>query len=64
MSTTPPADAPFADAVAAVRARRSAEELKGRRPPSGQAFLRSGMEQRRRFERRYLAPYPAPDLWL
>jgi error-prone DNA polymerase len=48
-----PADAPVADAVAAVRARRSAEELEGWRPPSGQAFLRSGMEQRRRFERRY-----------
>ncbi|HEY3465496.1 MAG TPA: error-prone DNA polymerase [Amycolatopsis sp.] len=48
-----PADAPVADALAAVRARRSTEELDGWRPPSGQAFLRSGMEQRRRFERRY-----------
>lgn len=48
-----PGDAPVADAVAAVRARRSTEELEGWRPPSGQAFLRSGMEQRRRFERRY-----------
>ncbi|GLY34284.1 error-prone DNA polymerase [Amycolatopsis sp. NBRC 101858] len=48
-----PEDAVVADMVAAVRARRSAEELEGWRPPSGQAFLRSGMEQRRRFERRY-----------
>ncbi|WIY06507.1 error-prone DNA polymerase [Amycolatopsis mongoliensis] len=48
-----PEDAAVADLVAAVRARRSAEELEGWRPPSGQAFLRSGMEQRRRFERRY-----------
>ncbi|MEA5367155.1 error-prone DNA polymerase [Amycolatopsis sp., V23-08] len=48
-----PGDAPVADAVAAVRARRAAEDLEGWRPPSGQAFLRSGMEQRRRFERRY-----------
>ncbi|MDQ7803584.1 error-prone DNA polymerase [Amycolatopsis sp. A133] len=48
-----PEDAVVADAVAAVRARRSAEDLEGWRPPSGQAFLRSGMEQRRRFERRY-----------
>ncbi|MEV6832344.1 error-prone DNA polymerase [Amycolatopsis sp. NPDC051102] len=48
-----PDDAGVAAAVAAVRARRSAEELEGWRPPSGQAFLRSGMEQRRLFERRY-----------
>ncbi|WP_329056070.1 error-prone DNA polymerase [Amycolatopsis sp. NBC_01488] len=48
-----PEDAVVADMVAAVRARRSAEDLEGWRPPSGQAFLRSGMEQRRRFERRY-----------
>ncbi len=48
-----PEDAVVADLVAAVRARRSAEDLEGWRPPSGQAFLRSGMEQRRRFERRY-----------
>jgi error-prone DNA polymerase len=48
-----PEDAVVADMVAAVRARRPAEELEGWRPPSGQAFLRSGMEQRRRFERRY-----------
>ncbi|SEB47100.1 error-prone DNA polymerase, DnaE-like [Amycolatopsis tolypomycina] len=48
-----PGDAAVADALAAVRARRSTEELEGWRPPSGQAFLRSGMEQRRRFERRY-----------
>ncbi|MCR6485598.1 error-prone DNA polymerase [Amycolatopsis sp. OK19-0408] len=48
-----PDDAVVADMVAAVRARRSAEDLEGWRPPSGQAFLRSGMEQRRRFERRY-----------
>ncbi|WP_410673874.1 error-prone DNA polymerase [Amycolatopsis sp. cmx-4-68] len=48
-----PEDAVVADMVAAVRARRSAEDLDGWRPPSGQAFLRSGMEQRRRFERRY-----------
>ncbi|MEU0529121.1 error-prone DNA polymerase [Amycolatopsis tolypomycina] len=46
-------DAVVADMVAAVRARRPGEELEGWRPPSGQAFLRSGMEQRRRFERRY-----------
>ncbi|MGW5718419.1 error-prone DNA polymerase [Amycolatopsis sp. NPDC003865] len=48
-----PEDAVVADMVAAVRARRSAEDLEAWRPPSGQAFLRSGMEQRRRFERRY-----------
>ncbi|MEV6876713.1 error-prone DNA polymerase [Amycolatopsis sp. NPDC051128] len=48
-----PDDAVVADVVAAVRARRPAEDLEGWRPPSGQAFLRSGMEQRRRFERRY-----------
>ncbi|MGW4063211.1 error-prone DNA polymerase [Amycolatopsis sp. NPDC004747] len=48
-----PEDAAVADVLAAVRARRSAEDLEGWRPPSGQAFLRSGMEQRRRFERRY-----------
>jgi error-prone DNA polymerase len=48
-----PDDAAVAAAVAAVRARRPAEELDGWRPPSGQAFLRSGMEQRRLFERRY-----------
>ncbi|GAB3159898.1 error-prone DNA polymerase [Amycolatopsis stemonae] len=48
-----PDDAVVAEMVAAVRARRSAEDLEGWRPPSGQAFLRSGMEQRRRFERRY-----------
>ncbi|MEV7092701.1 error-prone DNA polymerase [Amycolatopsis sp. NPDC051045] len=48
-----PEDAVVADVVAAVRARRPAEDLDGWRPPSGQAFLRSGMEQRRRFERRY-----------
>ncbi|MEQ0565277.1 error-prone DNA polymerase [Amycolatopsis sp. NEAU-NG30] len=48
-----PEDAVVADMVAAVRARRPAEDLEGWRPPSGQAFLRSGMEQRRRFERRY-----------
>ncbi|WP_410623972.1 error-prone DNA polymerase [Amycolatopsis sp. cmx-8-4] len=48
-----PDDAVVAEMVAAVRARRSAEELDGWRPPSGQAFLRSGAEQRRRFEHRY-----------
>jgi error-prone DNA polymerase len=48
-----PEDAAVADAVAAVRARRPAEDLEGWRPPSGQAFLRSGAEQRRRFEHRY-----------
>ncbi len=48
-----PDDAVVAEMIAAVRARRSADELDGWRPPSGQAFLRSGMEQRRRFEHRY-----------
>ncbi|MFC0438089.1 error-prone DNA polymerase [Kutzneria buriramensis] len=48
-----PRDAVVADMLAAVRARRAAEDLEGWRPPGGQAFLRSGAEQHARFERRY-----------
>jgi error-prone DNA polymerase len=48
-----PPDAVVADMLAAVRARRAADDLEGWRPPGGQAFLRSGAEQHARFERRY-----------
>jgi error-prone DNA polymerase len=48
-----PDDAWHADAVAAIRARRSVEELEGWLPAAGTAYLRSGQEQLRTFERRY-----------
>jgi len=46
-----PADRRLAQAVAAVRARRSLAELDGWLPASGQAFLRSGHEMQLRFAR-------------
>jgi error-prone DNA polymerase len=46
-----PADRDLAAALAAVRARRCLDELDGWLPPSGQAHLRSGAEQARRFAR-------------
>ncbi|MDS0140539.1 MULTISPECIES: error-prone DNA polymerase [unclassified Amycolatopsis] len=48
-----PEDSSHADAVAAIRARRSVEELEGWLPAAGMAYLRSGAEQLRAFERRY-----------
>ena len=51
-STTPrPARRPLATALAAVRARRSLDELDGWLPAAGGAHLRSGAEQARRFAR-------------
>ena len=41
----------LATALAAVRARRSLDEIDGWLPPAGTAHLRSGAEQRRRFAR-------------
>ena len=46
-----PARARLAAAMAAVRARRSLEELNGWLPANGLAHLRSGLEQERRFSR-------------
>jgi error-prone DNA polymerase len=46
-----PADRQLATALAAVRARRSLDELDGWLPGGGQAHLRSGVEQARRFAR-------------
>ncbi|MCU1463850.1 MAG: putative polymerase alpha subunit [Acidimicrobiales bacterium] len=46
-----PAGRPLASALAAVRARRSLDELDGWLPASGAAHLRSGAEQARRFAR-------------
>ena len=46
-----PADRPLATALAAVRARRSLDELDGWLPGGGLAHLRSGAEQARRFAR-------------
>lgn len=46
-----PADRRLAQAVAAVRARRSLAELDGWLPASGSAFLRSGAEMSERFAR-------------
>ena len=46
-----PSDRRLAQAVAAVRARRSLAELDGWLPASGSAFLRSGAEMLRRFDR-------------
>ena len=48
-----PEDGYLADALAAVRARRSIEELEGWLPADATKFLRSGTEQREAFERRY-----------
>src|SRR5439155_2657053 len=44
---------PLATALAAVRARRSLDELDGWLPAGPSAHLRSGREQARRFEARY-----------
>ncbi len=46
-----PAERRLATAVAAVRARRSLDELDGWLPPAATAHLRSGAEQARRFAR-------------
>jgi error-prone DNA polymerase len=46
-----PAQRPLATALAAVRARRSLEEIDGWLPASSAAHLRSGAEQARRFRR-------------
>jgi len=46
-----PSRRPLATALAAVRARRSLDEIDGWLPPSGAAHLRSGLEQARRFAR-------------
>ena len=46
-----PADRRLAQAVAAVRARRSLADMDGWMPASGQAFLRSGLEMQLRFAR-------------
>ncbi len=46
-----PAQHPLATALAAVRARRSLDELDGWLPASGGAFLRSGAEMAERFAR-------------
>lgn len=46
-----PADHRLANAVAAVRAARSLDELDGWLPPAGTAHLRSGREMRDRFRR-------------
>jgi error-prone DNA polymerase len=46
-----PSRRPLATALAAVRARRSLDEIDGWLPPSAAAHLRSGAEQARRFAR-------------
>lgn len=46
-----PADAPRAQAMAAVRARRSLEQMRPYLPAAPVAHLRSGAEQQRRFQR-------------
>jgi error-prone DNA polymerase len=46
-----PAERPLATALAAVRARRSLDELDPWLPAAAAAHLRSGLEQQRRFER-------------
>ena len=46
-----PAQRPLATALAAVRARRSLDELDGWLPAAGTAHLRAGVEQDRRFRR-------------
>ncbi|MDR0284946.1 MAG: error-prone DNA polymerase, partial [Propionibacteriaceae bacterium] len=46
-----PAQHPLAQAVAAIRANRSLDDLDGWLPAAGGAFLRSGAEQARRFAR-------------
>lgn len=46
-----PAERDLAAALAAVRARRSLDEIDGWLPAAGQAHLRSGAEQTRRFSR-------------
>src|SRR5205085_9620734 len=46
-----PGRRPLATALAAVRARRSLDEIDGWLPPAATAHLRSGAEQARRFAR-------------
>src|SRR3954447_22874846 len=46
-----PAQRPLATALAAVRARRSLDEIDGWLPPSAGAHLRAGIEQAQRFRR-------------
>ncbi len=46
-----PSDRPLATAMAAIRARRSLDEIDGWLPGGGAAHLRSGAEQARRFAR-------------
>ncbi len=46
---------PLATALAAVRARRSLDDVDGWLPPAGTAHLRSGAEMASRFDRRYPA---------
>ena len=48
-----PAQVPLATALAAVRARRSLDEIDGWLPPAGTAHLRSGAEMAARFDTRY-----------
>ncbi len=57
-----PARRRLATAMAAVRARRSMEELDGWLPSTGAAHLRSGVEQARRFARWPSAVATAADL--
>src|SRR5262249_53579170 len=49
----PPARRPLATALAAVRARRSLDDLDGWLPPGASSHLRSADEQLRRFDERY-----------
>ncbi|RJQ79273.1 error-prone DNA polymerase [Pseudonocardiaceae bacterium YIM PH 21723] len=46
-----PEQHPLADTVAAIRARRSLDDIDGWLPSTGTAYLRSGMEMARRFAR-------------
>ncbi|WP_298795698.1 error-prone DNA polymerase [uncultured Pseudonocardia sp.] len=48
-----PARFPLASAMAAVRARRSLDDIDGWLPAAGMAHLRSGVEMAARFEQRY-----------
>ena len=57
-----PARRPLATAMAAVRARRSLDELDGWLPPAATAHLRSGADQARRFARYPGAVQRAADI--
>ena len=61
-TTRPPPRRPLATAMAAVRARRSLDELDGWLPPAATAQLRSGAEQARRFARYPGAVQRAADI--